>query len=196
MGILSLLSGFFIGLFGCRFFGLIAGILAGIFMFCLTVLLSSILGFFITVLGIVLTICIALLIGVISGVIMLYVIWLAIGALGMIGGFLLGSLVYELTLLNFNFAHTWGFMILSVFGVLFGSLLSCKYGKEVILISTSILGGYLAMRGTSLFFTSTFPSERLLIDHVKDESNEITLDWRFWIYISEWVLLFAGFMTF
>jgi hypothetical protein len=149
-----------------------------------------------TVLGIVLTILIALLIGVISGVITLYVIWLAIGALGIFGGFLLGSLIYELTLLNFKFAHTWGFMLLSVFGVLLGILLSCKYAKEVILISTSIIGGYLAMRGTSLFFPNSFPSERALIEQIKDKSSEIILDWRFWVYISEWVLLFAGFMIF
>jgi len=43
-------------------------------------------------------------------------------------------------------------MVMTVFGVIAGIVLSFKYGKEVIVISTSVLGGYLVMRGTSLFF--------------------------------------------
>jgi len=108
MGIFALLSGLFIGLYGCRFLRPTAGMLVGITTLCTTLVLSSIFGFFQTVLGIILTIVTAILISVICRVITLHVIWFAIGGFGILGGFFFGSLVYELKIMQFDFAHEWG----------------------------------------------------------------------------------------
>ena len=158
VGILAILMGGFMGLFGLKFLRPIAGCLVGIFIFSVTIVLSSMFGFFTTLLGIILTISIAVVGGILLGVITLYAIWVAIGVLGMLGGFFLGSLIYEMTLMQFDFVHAWGFMTLTICGVLLGVVLSFKYGKEVIVISTSLVGGFSVMRGTCMFFPNRFPS--------------------------------------
>lgn len=101
--------------------------------------------------------------GVIAGVCTLYAVWLAIGAFGVIGGFFLGSFIYELTLMQFDFFHAWGFMSITVGCVILGIILSCKYGKEVIVICSSQIGAILVVRGTSLFFEEGFPTESEII---------------------------------
>ena len=58
-------------------------------------------GFLKTILGIILTGSVALVVGIGIGILTVYVVWLAIGILGILGGFFLGSLIYELTLMQF-----------------------------------------------------------------------------------------------
>ena len=127
-GTLSVAFGIFIGLYGLRFLRPIGAIIVGLTVFFCIIILSSVFEFFLTVFAIVLTIVIALIAGICLGVITIYAIWLAIGILGILGGFFLGSLIYELTLMQFQWAHAWGFMSLAIGGVVAGIILSVKYG--------------------------------------------------------------------
>ena len=145
IGIVLVMSGLFIGLFGLRFMRFTAAILAGVAIFVITVLLCSVFGFTTTVLGIVLTLVTAVAFGIITGLITLIAVWIAIGCLGALGGYFLGLVIYEVALMPADFSHAWAFMILTVSGVILGLFLSIKYGKEVILASTSLIGGYSVM---------------------------------------------------
>mmetsp|Transcript_8257 Transcript_8257/g.11444 ORF Transcript_8257/g.11444 Transcript_8257/m.11444 type:complete len:138 (+) Transcript_8257:564-977(+) len=116
----------------------------------------------------------------------------------MLGGFFLGSLIFELTLMQFDFAHAWGFMTLTICGVIAGLALSFRYGKEVIILSTSLCGGLGMMRGTCFFFPeeTRFPSVESIVRSVADGNKDYTLAWQFWLYASEWLVFFAAFTTF
>lgn len=152
IGVVNILLGCFIGLFGLRYLRPIAAIMVGLSIFFGGIIFSSIFGYFDTVKGLVLTLLISLVGGIILGIMTLYIIWLAIGALGVLGGFFLGSLIYELTLMQFDFAQAWAFMTLTITGVISGIILSFTYGKEVIVLSTSLFGGLAVMQGTCRFF--------------------------------------------
>ena len=128
IGICEILLGLFIGMFGLRFLRPIAGILVAIAVFLASILFSSMFGYFESVKGIIITLSCGLVAAILLGIITLFAIWLAIGLLGVLGGFMLGSLIYELTIMQFDFAHAWGFMILVLIGVIAGILLSIKYG--------------------------------------------------------------------
>lgn len=188
--------GLFIGLFGLRFLRPIAGILVFLSIFLGSILFSSMFGYFDTVKGIIITLSVGLISAIILGVVTLYAIWLAIGALGVLGGFFLGSMIYELTLMQFDFTHVWGFMILTILGVIIGIILSIKYGKEVIVLSTSLCGGLGVMRGTCYFFTMRFPSIKIILKSIQDKEREYTLSWQFWVYATEWLLFSIVFIVF
>ena len=176
-GIVCIIAGLFIGLFGLRFLRPIAGILIGVAFFVLTIALSSIFELFVTVPGIVLTFVVAVIGAIIVGILTLYFIWLAIGFLGMLGGFFLAQLVYELTLMRFDFSHAWGFLALTVAGVIIGTVLAFKYGREVIVFSTSLVGGLAIMRGTSLFFPNGIPTMAEMVQSIVEEERKFELNW-------------------
>ena len=196
IGTCTILLGLFIGLFGLRFLRPIAGILIALTIFSGSILFSSMFGYFDTVKGIIITLSVGLVAAILLGVITLFAIWLAIGVLGVLGGFFLGALIYELTLMQFDFVHAWGFMTLAIIGVITGLVLSCKYGREVILLSTSLCGGLGVMRGTCYFFTVRFPSIKEIVKSIQDNEREYTISWQFWLYASEWLVFFAIFTVF
>ena len=99
IGTCTILLGLFIGLFGLRFLRPIAGILIALTIFSGSILFSSMFGYFDTVKGIIITLSVGLVAAILLGVITLFAIWLAIGVLGVLGGFFLGALIYELTLM-------------------------------------------------------------------------------------------------
>ena len=195
LGIASLGLGFFFGIFGLRYLRPISGTLIGIFTFCLFLFLSALFGFFSTVLGIVLTLTVATIAAVLLGILTIYVVWLAIGLLGILGGFFLGSLIYELTIMQYDFSHAWGFMSLTIFFIILGIILSCKYGRQVILFSTALMGAYFVMRGTCFFFPNRFPTEREIVNAIRYDEKDFETDWRFWVYASELILFFFAFST-
>lgn len=153
VGVISILSGLFIGMFGLRYLRPIAGILIGVTVFVLIIVLSSMFEFFVTVQGIIITFIVAIISAVFLGILTLYAIWLAIGFLGVLGGFFLGSLIYELTFMQQGFSQAWGFLALTITGVIIGIVLSFRFGREFIVISTSLVGGLAITRGTGFFFS-------------------------------------------
>ena len=152
VGIILILAGSFMGLFGLKFLRTTAAIMVSISIIIATLILSNIFGFFDSILGIIITCTVAFVVSIVCGVLTVFFVWVAIGLLGILGGFFLGSLIYETTIMQFDFSHVWGFLCLTVTGVVLGLFLSVKYGKQVILFSTSLVGAYFMMQGTSRFF--------------------------------------------
>ena len=164
-------------MFGLRFLRPIAAILVALTIFFSSLILSSVFGYFDTVKGISITLTVGLVAAIILGIVTLYAIWLAIGILGMLGGFFVGSLTYELTLMQFDFFNKWGFMTLTVLGVVVGIILSFKHGKEVILLSTSLCGGLSVMRGTCCFFKTDFPTIKDIIKSIENNTQDYDMGW-------------------
>ena len=196
VGIFLTLAGLFSGLFGLKYLKITTAIVTSIGIIIATLILSNLFGFFETVLGIVLTCSVALALAIICGVLTVFFVWVTIGCLGVLAGFLLGSLIYETTIMQFDFSHAWGFMTLTVSGVVIGLVLSIKYGQQVILFSTSLIGGYFMMQGTSRFFPHQFPTEMQIVNSIETNQLEFDIDWRFWLYIAEWIAFFIIFTLF
>ena len=128
VGIVLVIFGLFVGLFGLKYLRATAAIMISFGILLATLILSSVFGFFNTLLGIIVTCTIAVLLAIICGVLTVFFVWFSIGALGVLGGFFLGSFLYETTIMQFDFSHAWGFMILTVAGAVIGLVLSVKYG--------------------------------------------------------------------
>ena len=75
--------------------------------------------------------------------------------------------------------------------IVVGALIGCKLKNIIIIMGTSILGGYLAMRGVSLI-AGNYLDEGYLIDLIKnqeyDQLKEIRDGWVFG-YLGAWVIL-------
>ena len=199
VGIILIISGLFIGLCGLKYLRSIAAILVSLSIFLLILVLSNIFGFFITILGISLTFAVALVSAISCGIATLFFVWIAIGGLGVLGGFFLGSLIYEVTFMQYNFSNAWGFMGLTVTGVVLGLVLSVKYGQEVILLSTALIGGWNMMQGTCRYFPTEdrFPTEIEIVEAIYNRVLLIDMiDWKFWLYFSEWISFFIIFTVF
>jgi hypothetical protein len=97
-GIIMILGGPIVLLFGRRFFPWVtAGIVAisiclGAFVVC------SILGFMDTKIGLGISIGASALLGILSGWFVMKTVWIAVGLIGIIGGFFLGSILFGILL--------------------------------------------------------------------------------------------------
>lgn len=196
VGIILLVFGSFIGLVGLKFLRVTAAAVISIGVILTTLIFSSIFGFFDTTLGMVLTICVALTVAVIFGLLTVFFVWVSMGCIGVLGGFFAGSFVYEATIMQFDFSHAWGFMTMTISGVILGLILVVKYGEQFILLSTSLIGGYLVMQGTSRFFPNQFPTEMQVVRAFESSEADWEFDWRFWLYIVQWIVFFLFFAAF
>lgn len=107
------------------------------------------------------------LLGIIVGVLLASLVRFGVAVLTAWGGVCLGlmlyaSFVYKID--NSSQVVFWIFVILM--GVL-GGLLGYFAFNHAVIISTSIIGSYLLIRGFSLFFPGTFPDEALIIEQIK-----------------------------
>jgi len=116
---------------------------------------------------------------------------IAVGFLGLIGGFFLGVLIYTIVLATLHKGALWIMICFSILCSIIGGFLSFKFSKQVVLFFTSLIGSYLFMRGFAYFFGG-FPDEEELLIQLKNHepvNQEFTI--AFWIYLT---LFLIGFL--
>ena len=111
--------------------------------------------------------------------------------LGVSGGYLLGTLIYSLFLIKI----TWHPNVVNILTILvsmvivfFISYFALNY---ILIIVTSLIGGYCIMR-TATFWFNHYPSESELYDLLnkgEKEAYKELLDWYFFGYIAFWIIL-------
>lgn len=86
-------------------------------------------------------------------------VWVAVGLLGLIGGFMLTSLMYMVYLASAdsNPMPLLAFII-GLLGAVIGSGISLKYQSKSVLFFTSFIGAYFLARGLSYIIPSGLPS--------------------------------------
>jgi hypothetical protein len=173
-------------LYGRRFFPwVIAGIVA-VTLLLSTLVVCDVLGFTQTMTAFAISITIATMISGLAGWFVMKTVWIAVGILGLIGGFFTGSMVYTIFLAAFSSGHLWIMMTFSCLSALVGGFLSFKFSKQVVLVSTSLIGSYAFMKGLTYFFGG-FPGEATIYQSLKQQTPIEGLTNAFWIYLALFV---------
>ena len=188
IGLIYVVAGPVIALFGLQWFPYVAASLIAIFVIGIVTSLSLAFGWMTSTVGTITVLVVALLLGVLAGMLVRRNIWIMIGLLGLVAGFFSGSLVYALIFGISGWKSVWGFWVISVVMAAVGCVASCYLGKALVLLSTSMVGSYMFMRAWTLFFPGNYPSEAELID----ETSELDLNAIFWVFIGVFVLSFIG----
>jgi len=185
-----ILGGPFVMLYGRRFFPWVTAGVCSLFILLGCLVFCSLVGFMNTNVGLACSIGGSILVGIASGWFVMRTVWIAVGLLGIIGGFFLGSMVYGIILVAFKFEALWAMIGLCVLCAVAGGFLSFKFSKQVVLVCTSLIGSYAFMRGWTYFFGG-FPSETDLMTSMRQQ-QPIDVTQAFWIYLSLFLLGFGG----
>jgi len=188
IGIIYVIAGPIIALFGLKWFPYVTASLIAIFVIGLTVSLSMAFGWMASTVGTVVTFIVALLLGILAGCIIRRNVWIMVGLLGLVAGWFSGTFVNAFIVAVSGWEASWGFWVISVIMAIVGCVTACYLGKTVVLLSTSMVGSYLFMRAWTLFFPGHFPSEAEIMD------NKMNLDYdgTFWIFVGLFVVTFIG----
>lgn len=163
IGIIYVIAGPLIALFGLKWFPYVTASLIAIFVIGLCVSLSLAFGWMTSTVGTVITLIVALILGVLAGCVVRRNVWIMIGLLGLVAGWFSGTFVI-------------------------GCVLACYLGKTVVLLSTSMVGSYLFMRAWTLFFPGHFPSEA----EIMDNGTNLDYGATFWIFLGLFIVSFLG----
>lgn len=124
-----ILGGPIVALYGRRFFPwVIAGIVSITFLM-FTLVFCSVLGFMETNVGLAVSIGISFLFSFLSAWFVMKTVWIAVGLLGIIGGFFLGSMIYTIILVYIKIGALWVMITFSILCAILGGFLSFKFSK-------------------------------------------------------------------
>lgn len=186
IGIIYLIAGPIIALFGLQWFPYVAASLVAIFTMGIITSVSLAFGWMDSTVGTVVVLCVAIILGVVAGMLIRRNVWIMVSLLGLIGGFFSGTLLFALISSLSGWNAVWGFWVISCVMAAIGCVLSCFFGKGIVLLSTSFIGSYLFMRSWTLFFPGYYPSEAEIIEADFVIANEAI----FWTFIAVFVVSF------
>ena len=166
-GLIMILGGPIVALFGRKFFPWVIFCCVGITFFMATLIFCSLLGFMETWLGVGISVLVGIFISGFAGWLAFRTVWVAVGILGLIGGFFLGTMIFTIFLAMLGFGQLWAMILCGILCAISGGALSWKYAKAVVLFSTSLIGSYSFMRGIS-YFAGGFPSEAVIMYALKN----------------------------
>ena len=188
IGIMYLVVGPLLALFGAAWFPYVVASLVAIFTIGLICSLSLAAGWMATGLGTGIVLAVAIIVGVIVGILVRRNVWIMVGLLGLIGGFFSGALIFALIAGMTGSGAVWVYWVVSVLAAVAGCVAACYLGKTVVIGSTALVGSYLFMRAWTLFFPGHYPSEAQLME----DPASIEYDAVFWVFIAIFIASFIG----
>jgi len=164
IGILYLIIGPCLALFGQQWFPWVTASLVAVFVMGTICSLSLAFGWMTSTTGTIVVLVVALILGVVAGILVRRNIKIMVALLGGVAGFFLGALLFAL-IANFSgWTAVWGYWLVSSLMAVVGVVLSYYIGLTLVLISTAFVGSYLFMRSWTLFFPGHYPSESQLMN--------------------------------
>jgi len=192
IGIIYIIAGPIIALFGLQWFPYVTSSLVAIFVMGITVSLCLAFGWMANTTGTVVVLVVAVILGVVAGILIRRNIWIMVSLLGLVGGFFAGSLVFAIIYSFSGWSTVWGFWVISCVMAAIGCVISCYLGKPVVLLGTSLVGSYLFMRSWTLFFPGNYPSEAEILSGDFELENVGI----FWTFIGVFTVSFIGSVIF
>jgi hypothetical protein len=194
IGIMYLVAGPLIGLFGMAFFPYVTAGVIAIFVIGICCYIGMAAGWMNSTGGCIAVICVALNLGIIAGCVIRRNIWLMVSLLGGVAGYFFGAFVFALIYGITGWTAVWGYWVIACSLAALGVLATCYFGKNMVMLSTAMIGSYLFMRSWTLFFPGHYPSEAELME--LDEDFELKADAVFWVFICVFWTCFMGFACF
>ena len=195
IGIIYLIAGPLIALFGVTMFPYVVASLVAIFTLGFFCGLGFAFGWMETTGGTIAIILAGLVLGILAGCLVRRNFKWMLGLLGMIGGFFAGSLLFSLISgMAGGWNAVWGYWVFSSILAIVGCIAACYIGMPVVMVATSLAGSYLFMRSWTLFFPGNYPSESELV--ASKEEDVLEMSAMFWAYIGIFFVSFACSLTF
>ena len=128
-----------------------------------------------------------LILAIVVGILLRRSVWIGIGLVGVAAGYTLGFTIYATLLVTCGWTSRWGLWTLQILCAVAGGALTFKYGQQIVIFGTSLIGSYMVMRGLTLVFAEDYPSESDI--YAKIEAGEDPgLDWHFWLYLGVFIV--------
>ena len=102
--------------------------------------------------------------GVLAGMMIRRNIWIMLMLTGLVAGFFAGIVLMGMISLTAGDIDPWVFWCVTVFMALLGAGIAYRFGKTVVIWSTSFVGAYLFTRAWTLIFPGHWPSEAELME--------------------------------
>ena len=178
LGIMYLIVGPLLALWGVQWFPYVTAILVAFFVFGLCVSIGLAFDWMVSTGGLIAVLVVGAILGTLLGIFIKRKIWIMISLLGMVAGFFSGSLIFALIASASGWTATWGWWTISIIMAIVGTMLAYGLGKPVVLTATSFVGSYLFMRAWTLFFPGHWPSEAQLMS----DFSSVEVDGIFWVF--------------
>ncbi len=181
--------GLVVALKGTSFFRFFAAIAVFVATSCLALYLCSLFTTMKKKVELVSCISCAIIMGTLAAFLVYRYIRISVVALGVVGGFCLGILIYFI-IFTFEKGHSVIVMLMiSITLAITGGILAFwRFALWICIFGTSGIGSYLFMRGWSEILGG-WPSERVIIDALKDgKVPPFTNISMVWLFLSAWIV--------
>ena len=188
IGVIYLIIGPLVAIFGARWFPYIIASLIAMFVLVLICMLGLSFGWMESV-GASIAIClVGLALGIVAGCLVRRNFKVMLGLLGLIAGFFGGTLLYALISgMAGGWNAVWAFWVFACIMAIVGCVLAIYLGMPLVMISTSLVGSYLFMRAWTMFFPGNYPNEHELIEN---KGSDLDMGGIFWVFIGVFIVSF------
>lgn len=190
VGIIFVLSGPFIGMFGKRWFPWVVAIGAAFIGFLCFLIFFTVVGWMGSSAGfwclMVLSIGLAVLIGWLTK----KAVWFEVGLLGVLGGWFGGSYLYSVIVAASGWESVALYWCMEIACCIAAGLCAWKFARVVVMVSTAGIGSYLFCRGCGYLFGG-WPSDAALMG---GNAEFVEFETGFWVYMSLTIVLFGFFL--
>jgi hypothetical protein len=157
-GTILVIIGAIMVFFGQRFFRYVMGLLGAFSSFLILMYFSSLFGWLNATWSLVTLLCISVVVGLLLGFLVFKSIPICIGLLGVACGVFGASALFAVIVASSGYDQLWLLITMIVIFCIGSGVLAFKFSKGFLSFGTAFVGGYMFMRGTSLWFGS-YPSE-------------------------------------
>lgn len=192
-GLILLVAGIFIGLFGNKLFSPVVCAVGAMIAFSIVFVISSIFGLQKSGLGFGLTIGVAVLLAVGAGILLWKIKKLELAVLGGAVGAFLGTFASSLIHSVFSYYSIWLYITLIILFCLGFVTMAFKKPDWLATFGTAVIGAYLFMRSMTNFF-GHYPSQSKMIKMLK-KGKTADVPWAVWVYYAVFIIMFIGFFV-
>jgi len=174
-GTVMVIVGAIMVFFGQAFFRYVMGLLAAMTGFLTIMYFSSLFGWLNATWSLITLICIAVVVGCVCGVLVFLSIPVCIGLLGVAAGFFGASTLFAVIVATTGYDALWLLITMIVLFCIMSGVLAFKFSKGFLCFGTAFVGGYMFMRGTTLWF-GHYPSEMEMWQMMAN-GTDVVLGW-------------------
>jgi len=189
VGIIFIVSGPIIGMFGKRWFPWVVASGAAFLGFLCFLLFFTVVGWMASTAGFWCLMILSIALGVLIGWLTKKAIWFEVGLLGVLGGWFGGSFLYSFIVAASGWESVAFYWCLEIACMIPAGILAWKFARMVVMVSTSGIGAYLFCRGCGYLFGG-WPSDATLMGGNAEYSEFET---GYWVYMGLTLVLFIFF---